>query len=155
MFDWYRRCAYDAEQKRQFHRHGRAKLKALAKEMRFAPGSFDIRSSQGGVAVSGEITLHHERVYLQVCQPATGADSGILIRTCEGRRDYTGGRNHFAPLSRLDEPALLAEYVRAVMSNDLSRSSRFVRLACREAIGVGMKMRRGRGPGREGRARER
>lgn len=45
MFNWHRRCAYDAEQKREFHRHARAKLKALAKELKFAPGSFDIRSN--------------------------------------------------------------------------------------------------------------
>src|SRR3546814_14054234 len=66
----------------------------------FAPASFDLRSNQGGIAVSGEITLHHEHVYVQVCQPATGADSGILIRSCKGRRDYTGGPNNFAPLDR-------------------------------------------------------
>jgi hypothetical protein len=124
MCDWYRSCAYDAEQKQQFHRHARARLKVLAKELRFAPGSFDVRGNHGGVAVSGEVTLHHEAVYIQVCQPATGADSGILIRTCEGRRDYTGGRNHFAPLSLLDDPPALAERVRAVMRNDLSEISR-------------------------------
>jgi len=53
---------------------------------------------------------------VQVCQPATGADSGILIRTCEGRRDYTGGRNHFAPLSLLDGIPALAGRVRSVMA---------------------------------------
>lgn len=134
MFDWYRRCAYDAEQKRQFHRHARAKLKALAKELKFAPASFGIHSNQGGAAVSGEITVHHDAIYIQVCQPATGADSGILIRTCEGRRDYTGGRNHFAPLSLLDDLSVLVDYVRAVMSNDLSRISRlFGSLAARRS----------------------
>lgn len=134
MFDWYRRCAYDAEQKRQFHRHARAKLKALAKELKFSPVSHNIRSNLGGPAVSGEITLHADTVYVQVCQPATGADSGILIRTCEGRRDYTGGRNHFAPLSLLDDPRGLADYVRAVMSNDLSHISRlFGPLAARRS----------------------
>ena len=124
MFDWYRRCAYDGEQKKEFHRQARIALRALAKELRFPKSSYDLRSNRGGVAVSGEITLHHDRVYIQVCQPATGADSGILIRTCEGRRDYEGGRNHLAPLSLLDHPAELSEYVRAAMSGDLSRISR-------------------------------
>ncbi len=124
MFEWYRRCAYDGEQKRKFHREARAALRALARELRFPESSYDVRSNQGGVAVSGEITLHHERVYVQLCQPAAGADSGILIRTCESWRDFTGGRNHLAPLSLLDQPAELAEYVRAVMSEDLSRISR-------------------------------
>ena len=124
MFDWYRRCAYDGEQKKAFHRQARIALRALAKELRFPESLFDLRSNQGGIAVSGEITLHHDRVYIQVCQPATGADSGILIRTCEGRRDYESGRNHLAPLSLLDHPAELAGYVRAVMSGDLSTISR-------------------------------
>ena len=124
MFDWYQRCAYDGEQKKRFHRQARIALHALAKELRFPESSYDLRSNRAGVAVSGEITLHHDRVYIQVCQPATGADSGILIRTCEGRRDYEGGRNQLAPLSLLDHPAELAGYVRAVMSGDLSLISR-------------------------------
>ena len=70
--------------------------------------------------MSGEIVLHGETIYIQICQSATGADSGILIRACEGRRDYDGGRNHLAPLSLLDHPVELAKYVRAVMSGDIS-----------------------------------
>ena len=124
MFDWYRRCAYDGEQKKQFHREARPRCARSQRSCGSRTSSFDLRSNRGGVAVSGEITLHHDRVYIQVCQPATGADSGILIRTCEGRRDYEGGRNHLAPLSLLDHPAELAEYVRAVMSGDLSLISR-------------------------------
>ena len=124
MFDWYRRCAYDGEQKKAFHRQARIALRVLAKELRLPPNSFDVRSCVGGIAVSGEVILHGDTIYIQVCQPATGADSGILIRTCEGRRDYEGGRNHLAPLSLLDRPAELAGYVRAVMSGDLSLISR-------------------------------
>jgi len=124
MFDWYRRCTYDGEQKRAFHCQARIALRALAKELRLPEVAYDLRSNRAGVAVSGEIILHGETIYIQVCQPATGPDSGILIRTCEGRRDYEGGRNHLAPLSLLDRPAELAEYVRAVMSGDLSLISR-------------------------------
>ena len=114
--DWYTRCAYASEQKQHFHATARARLRKLASALGFPPGTYDLRSNQGGIAVSGEITLHHERVYVQVCQPATGADSGILIRTCEGRRDYTGGRNHFAPLALLDDIPALAGRVRSVMA---------------------------------------
>ena len=116
MIDWYARCAYDTEVKQRFHTAARARLRQLAKTLGFPPKSFDLRSNLGGIAVSGEITLHHDDVYVQVCQPATGADSGILIRTCEGRRDYTGGRNHFAPLRLLDDEAALVAQVRAVLA---------------------------------------
>jgi len=114
--DWYSSCSYEPDRKRRFHTVARARLRRLAREIGFPPASFDLRSNQGGIAVSGEITLHHERVYVQVSQPATRADSGILIRTCEGRRDYTGGPNHFAPLSMLDDLPALAAGVRMVMA---------------------------------------
>ena len=120
MTDWYARCAYDPEVKQRFHTAARARLRRLATTLRFPLGSFDLRSNLGGIAVSGEITLHHDDVYIQVCQPASGADSGILIRTCQGRRDYTGGRNHFAPLRVLDDTLTLAEQVRAVMATKTS-----------------------------------
>jgi len=67
------------------------------------------------IAVSGEVTLHHDRVYIQVSQPSTGHDSGILIRRCNGRKDYTGERNHFASLSLLDDLTALASRVNAAV----------------------------------------
>ena len=113
--NWYQRCAYDDAQKRSFHLTGRKRLKALATALGFEPGSYEVRSNQGGVAVSGEVTLHHERLYVQICQPASGWDTGILIRSCQGRKDYTGGPNHFAPLSMLDDILTLANRCRAVL----------------------------------------
>ena len=116
--NWYASCSCEPHHKRRFHSAARTHLRHLAAELGFSPTSFDLRSNKGGIAISGEITLHHEHVYIQVCQPATRADSGILIRTCEGRRDYTGGRNHFAPLSMLDDIPALAHLVRTVIRNN-------------------------------------
>ena len=115
--DWYASCSYEPDRKRRFHSAARTRLRHLAAELGFSCASFDLRSNKAGIAVSGEITLHHEHVYIQVSQPAGLADTGILIRTCEGRRDYTGGRNHFAPLSMLDDIEALAHLVRTVMTN--------------------------------------
>ncbi len=39
---------------------------------------------------------------------------GILIRTCRGRRDYTGGANNWAPLALLDDVPSLAAMVRRI-----------------------------------------
>ena len=123
MTDWYARCAYDPEVKQRFHTAARARLRRLATTLGFPSGSFDLRSNPGGIAVSGEITLHHEDVYIQVCQPATGTDSGILIRSCQGRRDYSGGRNHFAALRLLDDTPTLAAQMRAVIATKTSPPS--------------------------------
>jgi hypothetical protein len=113
--NWYRNVSYNAPSKDSFHSMARARLRKLALALNLAPGSYDIRSNKGGIAVSGEITLHTDSVYVQVSQPyAATFDSGILIRTCKGRRDYTGGPNHFAPLSSLDDIESLARRVRSV-----------------------------------------
>ena len=113
--DWYASCAYEPDRKRQFHAAARARLRKLAAELGLPAGSYDLRSNQGGVAVSGEIILHHDEVYVMICQPATRADSGVLIRTCRGRRDYTGGANHYAPLSMLDDLPALAYRIQSVL----------------------------------------
>jgi hypothetical protein len=102
-FDFNKRCAGDPVQKKAWHAAARKQLKALAKDLGFPAGSFDLRSNLGGSAVSGEVTLHHGDVYIQASQPMGGNDTGLLIRTCESRKDFTGGRNHFTPLSWLDD----------------------------------------------------
>jgi hypothetical protein len=114
MFQWNKSCSYDDEQKRRFHSTVRARLKKLAAELGLPSGTYEIRSNKGGIAVSGEITLHHDRVYVQVSQFAMTSGHGVLIRTCKGRKDYTGGPNHFVALALLDDIPALAASVRAV-----------------------------------------
>ena len=90
--------------------------------MALAPGSFEIRSNKAGVAVSGEVTLHHDRAYIQVGQFGLSSGHGILIRTCKGRKDYTGGPNHFVALTMLDDIPALAAVVRAITGRRSSAS---------------------------------
>jgi hypothetical protein len=120
MIDWYKSCSYDAVRKRSFHATARTRLRALAAALRLPSGSFEIRSNQGGIAVSGEITLHHDDIYIQVAQSMIAGDTGVLIRTCRDRRDYTGGPNNFASLSMLDDIPALADRVRQVMATKAS-----------------------------------
>lgn len=114
MFQWTKSCSYDEAQKRRFHATARSRLKQLAAELRLPAGSFDIRSNKGGIAVSGEVTLHHEGAYVQAGQFGLSSGHGILIRSCKGRRDYTGGPNHFVALTLLDDIPALAATVRAI-----------------------------------------
>jgi hypothetical protein len=113
-FDFRKPVAYDGEAKRAFHNHARRRLKQLANALGLAPGSFDLRSNLGGLAVSGEATLHADHLYVQACQPATGHDSGILFRTCQGRKDYHGGPNNFASLDLLNQSEDLARRIKEV-----------------------------------------
>jgi hypothetical protein len=104
--------AHDDAAKRAFHSNARRQLKQLAVALGLQPGNYDFRSNQGGCAVSGEVTLHADRLYVQACQPATGHDSGILFRTCRNRKDYVGGPNNFASLDLLNRPDELARLIK-------------------------------------------
>lgn len=114
MFDWTKSCSYDEEQKRRFHTMARSRLKKLATELHLPARSYDVRSNKAGIAVSGEVTLHHSAVYIQVGQFGMSSGHGILIRTCKGRKDYTGGSNHVVALTMLDDIPALAAAVRAI-----------------------------------------
>lgn len=121
MTDWYKSCSYDAGQKRSFHATARSRLRALAAALHLPNGSYDVRSNQGGIAVSGEITLHHDEIYVQVAQSMIADDTGILIRSCRGRKDFTGGPNTFAPLWLLDDIPALAAHIRVLLPSTLGR----------------------------------
>lgn len=112
--NWDKPCAYDEAHKHLFHSTARSRLRHLAHELGFTPGSYDLRSNKAGIAVSGEVTLHHEQVYIQAGQSCMGPGMSVLIRTCEGRRDYRGGQNNFVPLEALDDLPALARRVRMI-----------------------------------------
>jgi hypothetical protein len=111
-FDFRKPVAYDAYAKEAFHRNARRRLKQLADALGLPPDAYDLRSNQGGVAVSGEIILHTDHLYVQVSQSTMGYDGGVLFRSCEGRNDYYGGPNHFASLDLLNRPEELARRIK-------------------------------------------
>jgi hypothetical protein len=111
-FDFRKPVAYNGAAKIAFHTRAKRQLKKLADALSLPPGSFNLLSNKGGIAVSGEITLHADHLYVQASQPATGSDTGILFRTCKGRKDYVGGPNNFASLDLLNEPEELARRIR-------------------------------------------
>jgi hypothetical protein len=91
--------------KLEFHRLGKQVLRAVAKEMGLQSGSYDIRSNLGGVAVSGEVTLHGESIYIVFSQGGMGTQD-FMYRKCNGRKDYTGMANHWMDYDHLaDLPA--------------------------------------------------
>jgi hypothetical protein len=113
-FNFRKPVAYDTAAKEAFHRNARRQLKLLADALGLPPEKFDLRSNKAGIAVSGEFTLHADHVYVQVCQSLMGHQSGILIRTCQDRKDYVGGPNNFASLDLLNRPEELARRIKTV-----------------------------------------
>lgn len=81
--------SYDYHNKEEYRKLGRRILKSIAEQMGLAKGEFDIRWNPGGIAVSGDHTLHTDKVYLHL----SGELSWFYWRTCKGRKDYTGGHN--------------------------------------------------------------
>ena len=114
-FNFGKSVSYDEAGKKRFHARARVRLAALAGELGLMPEEYDLRSNMGGIAVSGEVTLHSDNLYVQVSQGALGNDSGILYRRCAGRSDFHGGVNHFAPLETLNNPVELGKRIREGM----------------------------------------
>lgn len=108
----YRGVSYDEAAKRTFHAEGRTAMRRLAEVLRLEDGSYEVRSNKGGPAVSGEITLHGEEVWVQLSLGGLGPDREILYRRVSGRKDHCGERNHWASISMLLAPDRFADQLR-------------------------------------------
>jgi hypothetical protein len=99
----------DAAQERKLtaHKSSMALMRKLATGLGLVKGTFDVRSNKAGIACPGEVTLHGERIYVQI-----GGYGGILARRCKGRKDYTGEANHFYPEESLLNPENFAARLR-------------------------------------------
>jgi HD superfamily phosphohydrolase YqeK len=94
-----------ALRKQKFHTDGKKFLKELAALLGVSD-KCDIRSNVAGIAVSGEVTLHADHLYVQLSESSKPGIS-ILYRSCEHRKDYCGGQNNFTTMQDLagDEDA--------------------------------------------------
>ena len=102
--------AYNAAGKAKFHRGGREILARLAEHLGYGDSDYDLRNNEGGIAVSGEITLHSDTLYVQLSQSCLGPDQGFMWRTVKHRKDYVGGVNQWAKWEELlDLPKLAAK----------------------------------------------
>jgi len=108
-------CSYNAENKERWRKLSRKLLKRVVEILGLPKGSYDLRYNAAGIACSGDATLHHDRVYVQF--NADAICNWILVRTCEGRKDYTGGwnRSYTFESLRVDGPEGLAAFVKEVM----------------------------------------
>ncbi len=109
-------CSYHEENKKKFGRLSLKLLRALAKELGLEKTGADIRYNQGGVAVSGDSTLHADHLYVTFNMDGLGL--GVLVRTCRHRKDYTGGPNRWFSFDRLESTGIpgLAVFAQNVLN---------------------------------------
>jgi len=81
---------YNINVKSQFKKDSMALLRKVVKILGLSKGTYDIRYNQAGIACSGDAILHSNTFYVLF-----NLDSfpWVLVRTCKGRKDYTGGVN--------------------------------------------------------------
>lgn len=108
----YRGVSYDEAAKRVFHREGRQAMCRLAEALELEPGSYDVRSDKGGVAISGDITLHGEDVWVRLSLSPFGAGREVAFRRVNGRTDHFGDRNRWASINELLAPDRFASRLR-------------------------------------------
>jgi len=105
-----RRIVYDEELKASAHQLAKRWLRQFAKTtLGCESHDFVVRSNKAGIAVSGEVTLHVNRVpahlegiYIQINQSPCGT---VLYRTCKNAADYVGGINNWSSLREfVDNP---------------------------------------------------
>jgi hypothetical protein len=98
---------HDADAKRTFHTEAHRALRRLAEALQLASGTYEIGVCAGGPAVSGEVILHGDELYVQVSIGGFGRGE-VLFRRRRGRSDYVGERNHWARMAELIDHATLA-----------------------------------------------
>jgi hypothetical protein len=90
--------------KTKFHRAAKSFLKAYAKDvLKLTSDQFEVSSCLGGDAVLGEVTLHTDNIYVQICQPYFDRSKNVMFRTCKDRKDYCGGSNNWCSLIELTQ----------------------------------------------------
>ncbi len=104
-----RGVAHDETAKKLFHSEARRELKNLADALGYDRSDYDLRSNAAGPAVSGEVTLHSNEIYVQVTCNGTGSD--VLYRRVRDRRDFIGNRNHYAAMRELGNAGTLAQRI--------------------------------------------
>ncbi len=106
-------ASYNETAKARFKKESRALLRKVVKILELEKGTYDLRWNAGGIAVSGDATLHTANVYVSFNLDIL---DWVLVRTCKGRLDYSGGHNHQYNFARLHKEGAegLAEFVKKI-----------------------------------------
>lgn len=97
LIDLQGKCSYHDDNKAKFKQLSMKLLRTLRQLLEIEA---DIRFSAGGIAVSGDATLHGDNIYVSM---NADCSLGIMYRQCNGRKDYCGKTNCWYHLRRLSE----------------------------------------------------
>lgn len=111
--------------KHQLHTKGPKFLKNLAAALGLHSRDYDLRSNRGGMAVSGEVTLHSDDIYLQISESIVGGPGlQLMYRSCKSRQDYCGHQNNFARLADFDGTGKQARILTSIRNLMLAERAR-------------------------------
>ena len=102
--------------KRYFLNTGALILADLASLIGPILGQYEIRKNPAGPAVSGDVILHADHLYVCFSQDSN-AEWGFYWRTCDSRTDYEGHKNRWMPWSALENRGQVAEEMRKTIDD--------------------------------------
>lgn len=106
----------DAAQARKdsMHKDGVVFMNRLAGELNLGKSEYRVTSNVAGIAVSGEVTLHADHLYVQLQESCfNGRCLQLLYRSCKHRKDYAGGQNHFIAMADLADEDKQAQFLQS------------------------------------------
>ena len=101
--------------KKEFTRIRKKWMNQLIQIMGLEKADYDLRYNAGGPAVMGEVTLHTDKVYVQLLDSQCGP---IMFRTVTGRKDYSGGANHWGDFAEVEDIEKFARNLKRIMERD-------------------------------------
>ena len=93
-------ASYNETKKAQFKREGMSLLRKVVKLLALPKGTYNLRYNAAGIACSGDCTLHADTFYVRFNLDCC---NWVLVRTCKGQKDYTGGPNQSYSFNQLKE----------------------------------------------------
>ena len=115
--------AAGAASKTTFHREGKKFLKELAAALGTL-GAFTVRSNLAGIAVSGEVTLHADHIYITLSEGYPQPGITMMYRSCKSQKDYTGGHNNFVSMAKFgdyEEQQRILRNLRSIIGAEIAR----------------------------------
>jgi len=106
-------AAYNEKSKSAFKRDGMALLRKVVEILGLSKGTYNLRYNAAGIACSGDCILHSDTFYVSFNLDCC---NWVLVRSCKGQKDYTGGPNKMYPFDRLQEEGAegLAGFIRSL-----------------------------------------